>query len=31
MVDEGQAALLDLAHGPVLFQRARRLSIIGAA
>jgi 5S rRNA maturation endonuclease (ribonuclease M5) len=28
MVDEGEAALLALPHGPVLFQRARRLSII---
>jgi primase-polymerase (primpol)-like protein len=28
MVDKGQAALLKLPHGPVLFQRARRLSII---
>src|SRR6266851_874507 len=28
MVDEGQAALLALPDGPVLFQRARRLSII---
>jgi putative DNA primase/helicase len=28
MVDEGQAALLALPHGPVLFQRARRLSLI---
>jgi hypothetical protein len=28
MVDEGQAALLALPNGPVLFQRARRLSII---
>lgn len=28
MVDEGQAALLALPHGPVLFQRARRLAII---
>jgi hypothetical protein len=28
MVDEGQAALLALPAGPVLFQRARRLSII---
>jgi 5S rRNA maturation endonuclease (ribonuclease M5) len=28
MVDEGEAALLTLPHGPVLFQRARRLSII---
>jgi putative DNA primase/helicase len=28
MVDEGQAALLALPHGPVIFQRARRLAII---
>lgn len=28
MVDAGQAALLALPHGPVLFQRARRLSLI---
>ena len=28
MVDAGQAALLALPHGPVLFQRARRLAII---
>src|SRR5262245_49232830 len=28
MVDEGQAALLALPHGPVLFQPDRRLSII---